>query len=276
MGEDEIRLNAVLSRACQKRTIHLKGALFRCILIVLEENKMQSSRTRKMVILAVLSALAYVLMLYWRIPVLTVPPYLKYDPKDVIFTISGFIFGPLPVVMMSLVVSFLEMITASDTGIIGFLMNVVSTCAFACTAAFIYKKVHSLKGAIIGLVVGWIAMAGVMLLWNYIVTPIYIASLAVGFSDLEALSLAAGEIRPGVVDMLIPVFLPFNLLKGGLNAAITMLVYKPIRAGLSKSRLLPEETGAAQPSKINLGAMLVSLFLLLTGIMLILVYQGAI
>jgi len=237
---------------------------------------MTRERTRKLTTLAILSALAYVLMVFGRIPVLTVPPFLKYDPKDVILVIGGFIFGPLSVLMMSIVVSFIEMITVSETGIIGFAMNVLSTCAFACTAAFIYKKLHSLKGAIIGLIAGWIAMAIVMVLWNYIMTPVYLASLSVGFSDMNALSQAVAATRPVVAKMLIPIFLPFNLLKGGLNAAITMLLYKPVRAGLGKSRLLPESAGAKAPSKVNIGAMIVSVFVLLTGILLILVYQGII
>ena len=237
---------------------------------------MRSARTRKMVILAVLSVLAYVIMVYGRIPVLTVPPFLKYDPKDVIIMLGGFLFGPLSVLAMSVVVSFIEMITVSDTGIIGFAMNVLSTCAFGCTAAFIYKKVHRLSGAIIGLVVGWIAMAFIMVLWNYIMTPIYLASLSHGFSDMQKLSEAVGQLRPVVAGMLIPIFLPFNLLKGGLNAAITMLLYKPVRTGLSKSGLLPEETAIKTPSKINIGVMIVSFFVLLTGILLILVYQGII
>jgi len=237
---------------------------------------MSRSRTKQITVLAMLSALAYVIMVFGRIPVLTVPPFLKYDPKDVIFVIGGFIYGPLPVLMMSIVVSFFEMITVSDTGIIGFAMNVLSTCAFACTAAYIYKKIHNLKGAIIGLIVGWMAMVVVMILWNYIVTPIYLASLAHGFSDMEALSQAVRETRPVVAKMLIPVFLPFNLLKGGLNAAITMLVYKPVRTGLSKSRLLPESADVKIGSKINIGAMLISFFVLVTGILFILIYQGVI
>ena len=235
---------------------------------------MQSKRTRKLATLAVLCALAYVIMVVGRIPVISAPFTLKYDPKDVIFVIGGFIFGPLSVFALSVVVSFIEMITVSENGIIGFAMNVVSTCAFACSAAFIYKKLHNLRGAIIGLVIGWIAMAVVMVLWNYIVTPFYLASLSLGWSDLGALAETAKNIRPTVGGLLVPVFVPFNLLKGGLNAAITMLLYKPIRAALSKSRLLPQESGAKTASKINTGAMLVSAFVLLTGILLILVYRG--
>jgi len=220
---------------------------------------MRSSRTRKIAILAMLSALAYVVMLVGRIQVLTVPPYLKYDPKDVIITIGGFIFGPLSVFAMSLVISFVEMVTASDTGIIGAIMNLVSTCAFACTAAYIYKKGHTLAGAVVGLISGALMATLVMLLWNYFLTPIFL-----------------GYPRDVVAAMLIPIFMPFNLLKGGLNAAITMLIYKPVRVGLSKSRLLPEPDNVKAPQKINIGAMLASAFVLISGILLILVYQGLI
>ena len=43
------------------------------------------------------------------------------------------------------------MFTVSDTGPIGCIMNVLATCAFCCTAAFVYKKFHTRKGAVIGL-----------------------------------------------------------------------------------------------------------------------------
>jgi len=156
-------------------------------------------------------------------------------------------------------------------------MNQLSTCAFACTAAFIYKKIHKLNGAIIGLVVGWLAMAAVMVLWNYIMTPIYLASLSTGWSDREAMAEAVGKLRPYVATMLIPVFLPFNLLKGGLNAAITMLIYKPVRTGLDRSGIMPASEGhEVKPIKLNVGVMLISAFILITGILLILVYQGVI
>ena len=37
-----------------------------------------------------------------------------------------------------------------------------------------------------------------------------------------------GYPREAVVELLLPAFLPINLIKGGLNAGITMLLYKPI------------------------------------------------
>ena len=102
--------------------------------------------------------------------------------------------------IVSVIVATLEMITVSDTGILGCIMNIVQTLSFACTASVIYKKKHTLSGAVIGLASGWLITVVVMLLWNYLVTPLYM-----------------GYPREAVVELLLPAFLPFNLLKGGLN-----------------------------------------------------------
>ncbi len=180
--------------------------------------------TKKMVVLAMMTAIAYVAVFIFRIPVVL---FLKYEPKDVIITIGGFLFGPLASMLMSAVVSLVEMVTISGTGPIGALMNFLSTVSFACTAAIVYKKVHTIKGAVIGLVTGSVVMVGVMLAWNYLITPLYMETP-----------------REVVAEMLVPVFLPFNLLKAVLNSAITMLLYKPLSSVMRKAHVLPETTSA--------------------------------
>ena len=120
------------------------------------------------------------------------------------------------------------MLTISTTGWIGFIMNVLSTAAFAGTAALVYKKKHTLSGAVIGLLLGSVLMTVVMLAWNYLLTPIYM-----------------GTPRAEVASMLIPVFLPFNLLKSGLNSAITILLYRPLVQGLRRANLFPQSTASA-------------------------------
>lgn len=189
------------------------------------ENKKSRMDTKKMVVLAVMAALAYMVMVFIKIPVVL---FLKYEPKDVIITISGFMFGPLASLVTSAVVSLIEMVTVSDTGPIGALMNFIGTSAFACTAAIVYKKFHTIKGAFVGLVCGTVFMTIVMLAWNYLVTPIYMNTP-----------------REVVAGMLIPAFLPFNLLKGVLNSALTMLIYKPLSNVMRKARVLPETQGTA-------------------------------
>lgn len=214
------------------------------------------TNTKKLTTLAMLSAIAYIIMVLGRIPIVM---FLKYDPKDVIITIGGFIFGPLSAFIISVLVSFVEMFTVSDTGFIGFIMNIISTCVFACTAGYIYKRNHTLKGAVYGLITGSILMTIVMLLWNYLIAPIYL-----------------GYPREAVAKLLIPAFLPFNLLKGGLNAALTMLLYKPLVNSLRRSNLIPESSKSNPVKKINLGVTLISGLILVTCILLVLVLNGTI
>ena len=86
-----------------------------------------------------------------------------------------------------------------------------------------------------------------------------------------------GVTREVVTGMLIPTFLPFNLLKYGLSAAITMLLYKPVRTALSKSNLLPASKGhGAKAVKVNLGVILVSALIVITCVLLILSWQKVI
>ena len=216
-------------------------------------------RTRMTVILGILSAIAYVIMFFGRISLIPAAPFLNYDPKDVIIAIGGFLYGPLASLAMSLVVSFIEMVTVSRTGLIGCLMNIISSVSFTCMAAYIYKKWRTLTGAAVGLVIGVLLCTIVMLLWNYLLVPIYTPYIS----------------REDVVGMLAPVFLPFNLLKGGLNAAITMLLYKPVRIALDKSHLLPLQTGSGvKAAKVNIGALFVSLFVIATCVLIILSLRG--
>ena len=206
---------------------------------------------KKLVLLAMLAAAAYVIVSFIRIPVVG---FLSYEPKDVIITIAGFILGPMASFIISFLVSLLEMVTISQTGPIGALMNLISTCSFACTAALIYKRRHTIAGAVTGLLCGMAAMIVAMLLWNWLITPLYM-----------------GVTREAVEGMLLPMFLPFNALKGGLNCGFTLLLYKPLIAVLRRAGLV-----SASPAKggAKIGVYLFAAGLLVSGILLLLVLQG--
>ena len=127
-------------------------------------------KAKRITTIAMLCALAYVVMAVGRVPVVL---FLKYDPKDVVITLGGLIWGPMTACLVSVLVSVLEMFTVSDTGILGCIMNILSTCAFACTASAIYRKKRTLAGAVAGLAAGCAVMVSAMLLWNYLITPLY-------------------------------------------------------------------------------------------------------
>ena len=221
---------------------------------------MRNLEVKKLTTLSILSAVALLLTyLFYILPVpVFVPaaPFLNYEPKDVVIMIAGFLYGPLAVIPMSLVVSMLEM-PLSGTGIIGLSMNVISTCTFACTAAVIYRKWRTILGATIGLACGVVVMTAVMLLWNYLLTPIFM-----------------GWPREAVVPLLLPGFLPFNLVKGSLNAAMTILLYKPIRAALIKSNMLPALSDKEKkPTRIHIGIILVAIFVIVTCLLFVTLLQ---
>lgn len=214
-----------------------------------------NTSTKKLVTTGMLCAIAFVAVFLIRIPVVV---FLKYEPKDVIITIGGFMLGPVASFAISAVVSLLEMVTISDTGIIGCIMNFISSCGFCCTAAYIYKKRRTMSGAVVGLICGGILMTALMLLWNYLITPIYM-----------------GYPREAVAAMLLPVFLPFNLLKSALNAGITLLIYKPVVGALRRARLI-ETISSAKPRKLSAGLILAALIMIATGVLIALVLSGVI
>lgn len=177
--------------------------------------------TKKIAVLGMFSAIAFVLSAVGNLVPIRVAGFLNYDPKDAIIVMAGFALGPLATVIISVVVSFLEMAFISTTGIIGCLMNILSSVAFALIPAIFYKIKRSFPSALLGLLVGCIVTTGSMLLWNYFVTPFYM------HVPQEA-----------VAQMLLPVFLPFNLGKSVANSVIVMLIYKPMVKALRNISVL--------------------------------------
>lgn len=207
---------------------------------------------KRLVLLAVFAALSYITVCLIRIPAVA---FLKYEPKDVIIVMGGFILGPMASLIIAVVTAFLEMVTISETGILGCVMNFLSSACYACTAALIYKNKRTLSGAIAGLALGSVAMVVVMLLWNWLITPLYM-----------------GVEREAVVGMLVPVFLPFNAVKALLNSALTLCLYKPLVTALRKTRLIA--TPAKGDGGFKIGLYILSALVLATGILMLLVLQG--
>lgn len=216
--------------------------------------------TKKLATLAMLTALAYVVMYLSKL-MPSVNGFLDFDFKDVVLCIGGFVYGPIAALMMIVIVCVLEMVTVSHTDIIGCIMNIVATASFVCTACAIYKRKHTMKGAIAGLASAVVVLVVVMLAWNYFLTPIY-----------QKIP------REAVAAMLPTVFLPFNAVKGGLNMTATLLVYKPVVDALRRAKLIPESTSQAAPvqGKKHLGMTLVILFVFVSCVLFALSLQGII
>lgn len=192
------------------------------------------NKNKKIALIGLFSAVAFIFTVLGGLLPISVAGFLKYDPKDIIVAIAGFISGPISALIISVITALLELATGvSTTGFYGLLMNIISTASFACISSYIYKKRRTLNGAIIGLVIATLITTALMLLWNYFVTPFYMHVP-----------------REVVASMLPTVFLPFNLIKYGINACFALLIYKPLVNALRKSRLLPNSEGEKSEPKL--------------------------
>lgn len=171
---------------------------------------------KKITTLSVMSALSIVLMILIRIP-FPPAPFLEYDPADIPILISTFLFGPWCGLIMTAAVSVIQGVTvSSSSGIIGIVMHFAATGGFVAVAGLIYTRGKNIKRAIIALAAGTLVQTALMVVMNLIFTPLFMNTPA------EA-----------VIEMLIPVIIPFNLLKAGVNAILTFVVYKLVSRSVS-------------------------------------------
>lgn len=194
---------------------------------------MKKQNLRNYLVLAMFAALAYITLFVMKIG--GIGGFLTFDIKDAVLAIAAMLFGPFSGVVLAFLVSLIEMVTVSGTGPWGFLMNFLGSAVFAATASAIYLYMPRLKktlaGAVSGLVVSVLTATSVMLLMNIFVTPIY-----------YHVPVAA------VYDMMLPLLLPFNLIKAAANAAIVFVLYKPLCAVLRKTHAID---GGEEPYHMN-------------------------
>jgi riboflavin transporter FmnP len=170
------------------------------------------NEVNKIVKLAMLSALSVLLMFLIRFPLIPAATFLEYEPGDVPALIAAFLFGPGAGVIVTLVVSLIQALTVSaGSGWIGALMHFIATGTMVMVAGYIYKRVHTLKGAVIALIASSITMILIMVPLNLIFTTKF---MNVPIDVVKA--------------MIVPVIIPFNLLKASMNSVLTFFVYKPV------------------------------------------------
>ncbi|MEG1557378.1 MAG: ECF transporter S component [Oscillospiraceae bacterium] len=176
--------------------------------------------TKRIVRLGMLGALGVVLALIIHFPIFPAASYLEYDPADVPIFIAAFLYGPWYGVALTVVVSFIQGFTVSGgSGIVGVVMHIAATGAFCAVAGNIYRIKKTHKTAVAALILGSLTMVAVMCVMNYLITPLF----------------SPGVTRETVLGMLLPIIVPFNLIKAGINSAVTMLIYKPVRRVLEKN-----------------------------------------
>lgn len=179
--------------------------------------KSSAMRLRRLTAVSLFCALAYICLFFLKLKV----SFLTFDLKDAIIAIGSMYFGPMAAAVMPAAVSLLEFLTISDTGIYGLIMNFLSSFTFCFVASLIYKLRKNISGAMIALASAVTCTVAVMIGANLVITPYY---LGVETSEL--------------VGMIPVLLLPFNLIKGLVNASVVMLLYKPFSTALKSAGVL--------------------------------------
>ena len=179
--------------------------------------------TRSITMTALLAAISYVLA-FLAFPVPLSPSFARMDLSDLPALIGAFAFGPVTGVMIELIKNVLQLLSTS-TGGIGELANFIMGASYVLAAGFIYKNKKTKKMAMWACAVSSVVMGIVAAIVNYfILLPLFET-----FMPLEQLIALFSEFLPFIqtkLDVVLFNALPFNMIKGLVIGAITMLVYK--------------------------------------------------
>ena len=184
-----------------------------------------AAHTRKMVMTAMLAAVSSVLMFFsFNVPLM--PSFIKMDLSELPALIAAFTMGPVSGMVVCLVKNLVNLFFTT-TGGVGELSNFLLGCCFVVPAGYIYNRMRTRKGALMGSLAGAAAMAVVSVFTNYfVVYPIYTA-----FLPMEAIMGMYQAINPSVetlLEALVVFNMPFTFIKGMVSVVITFLIYKKI------------------------------------------------
>ncbi|MEA4890868.1 MAG: ECF transporter S component [Clostridiaceae bacterium] len=174
--------------------------------------KAQRMKIRELTTLAMLAALSIVLVWLIHFPIFPAASYLEYDPADIPILIGTFAFGPLAGLLITVIAAVIQGLTVSAvSGFYGVIMHVAATGTFVLVAGNIYKHKKTRISAAVGLICGVLAMAAVMAAANLVITPLF-------------LNMPVSVVK----GMILPIIIPFNLIKAGINAGMTFVLYKAV------------------------------------------------
>ena len=169
--------------------------------------------TKRIATTALFCAVTAIATLFLEFPILPGVTFLKYDPSAIVALVAGFAFGPGTGALVSVLPYLVHL--ATQSGIYGAFMAIVATLTLVLPAALVYQRMTSFKGAIIGMCVGAVVCLTCCILANIVVTPLYM-----------------GAPTETVIGMIVPVLIPFNVIKIAINCVVTALVYKPLSKAL--------------------------------------------
>lgn len=185
--------------------------------------------------IAMLSAVATVLMLF-EIPLWFAPGFYKLDLSEVPVLVGAFALGPLAGIIIELIKVLVNLfIDGSMTMGVGELANFIIGCSFVVPAAFIYQRNKSIKSALLGMIIGSIVMTTLGSFLNAVVLlPAFSFFTKTPIQSFIKMGSSVNSAITNMTTFILYAVAPFNLVKGVVSSAISMLLYKRI-SGLIKS-----------------------------------------
>ena len=189
--------------------------------------------THKITITAMLAAVAAVLM-YLEFPVPFMPSFVKLDVSELPALLASFSLGPIYGVIVCLIKNLFKLANTSSLGA-GELCNFLLGACFVFPAGLIYRKMKNRNGALIGSIVGAVIMAVLSLPVNYFLTyPVYLTLYHMTTEQMVSMYQVIFSGVHNLFDCLLVFNVPFTLLKGFIDVAITFLIYKKLSPILHK------------------------------------------
>lgn len=186
---------------------------------VLEKEKNLTFKLAQMAMLVAISIVSLYVIPLWSI--FPSAPYLQYDIADVPVLIGTMLFGPESGLLILGLVSVIQGLTISaGGGWVGIVMHFCASGALVLVSGLIYKKWKTVFSLIIGLMLGSLSMTAIMIPLNLFLTVRFY-----------------GVPYEAVKDLIVPVTIPFNLIKAGLNSVITAIVFSQLNKILKRMHI---------------------------------------
>lgn len=194
------------------------------------------SRTHRITITAMLSAVAFALM-FIEVPIpALIPSFVKMDISDLPELLAAFSLGPVYGVVVALLKNLLHLLIKGTTSAyVGELCNFALGSVFALVAGFIYQRKKTRKSALIGSIVGAALMAAISVPLNYfIVYPAYVVCYGMPLDAIIGMYQAILPSSDSLIKCLVIFNMPFTFIKGLIDVALCFLIYKPLSPILHK------------------------------------------
>jgi riboflavin transporter FmnP len=209
---------------------------------------MRNNITKKLVIAAMLTALAGVLMsIGFSIPFM--PVFYKIDFSDVPGMFAVFALGPAwgaAVEIAKIVISVL--IKGTNTMFVGEFANLISVAFFVLPIWFFYNKYgRNLKAAFIALSVSAVLRTIMACFINAFITlPMYAGAMGISLNDVIMAVSSANPAIHNLPTFIILATVPFNLIKIALNSVIGYFLYARLMNVSAVRNLLVSRTAEAK------------------------------